>query len=171
MCAALAIFTLSPFYALWNLFCLFFPAKKKKLLHGFSATLLALPSPAVFVQACNCRPSPALLITTVISIIAACYPRAQATLGRSDLSSPSFLSRTLSLSAVLVCRLDLLGKELLAVADRSHPSSFTRCHFHHFFCFFYPVLPSAALFFGWQRAHNSPAFIPAKQKPPACLLC
>lgn len=98
--------------------------RRRKLLHGNSAAvldralLLALPSSAVFAQACNCRgPSLALLITAVISIIAVCYPRAQTTLGCSELSSPSFLPRTLSSSPALVCR--LVGRGATA-ADRSH---------------------------------------------------
>lgn len=96
--------------------------KKKQLLHGTvlldrALLLLALPSSAVFAQACNCRPSLALLITAVISIIAVCYPRAQTTLGCSELSSPSYLSRTLSSSPALVC--GRAGRGATA-ADRSH---------------------------------------------------
>lgn len=96
-------------------------------------------------QACNCRPSPALLITTVIIIIAVCYPRAQATPGCSDLSSPSFLSRTLPVSCFGVqCRL-VVGQRKATAADRSHHRHSLVATFITFFFSLLPFCPFAAL--------------------------
>lgn len=162
----------SPFLCPLHLFsvCLF-PQQKEKncsagsvlLCKALQERLTALVGCVCPGQACNCRPSPALLITTVISIIAVCYPRAQAPPGCSDLSSPSFLSRTLSPSPVLVCSECQTCCWARSYCSRSKPSSsFTRCHFHHFSS---SLLLSVALRFLAGRAHNSPAFIPARQKP------
>lgn len=154
-----------------SFFCLFVSSAKRKncsagsvlLCKALQERLTALIGCVCPGQACNCRPSPALLITTVISIIVVCYPRAQAPPGCSDLSSPSFLSRTLSPSPVLVCSECQTCCWARSYCSRSKPSSsFTRCHFHHFSS---SLLLSVALRFLAGRAHNSPAFIPARQKP------
>lgn len=99
--------------------------------------------------ACNCRPSPALLITTVIIIIAVCYPRAQATPGCSDLSSPSFLSRTLSPSPALVVQTCCWAKELLQQIEAI--IVIHRLPLSSFFCSS-PVLPFCCAFLAGRRA-------------------